>query len=164
MMRTLTTGLMLAALSSACTAQSGGQDEEASSSSQGVSSLDGTGRWTNRGTSLVSCSTPGLGWFSFAPDMSRSCRPGDAASSYSCAPRTKSTMISYFSCVYDANSPIPTGEFTVGSGLYYSNGSHYCQFVSAERYQASAGRPLNWDAIRKYVSIPGSMTSDGECR
>lgn len=58
---------------------------------------------------------------------------------------------------------IPAGYFSVGAGIYYSNGSSYCYFPSMAEFTQASGKSSK-DGILSVTSLPSGMKNDGACR
>lgn len=76
--------------------------------------------------------------------------------------RTPNTSITIEGSAAANSEIIAEGLFMLGVGIYYSNGSAYCQFGSMESFTKATGR-TNADGIRRVTGIPSSMKSDGDC-
>lgn len=58
---------------------------------------------------------------------------------------------------------IPAGLFSMGVGIYYSNGSSYCYFPSMSSFTQVTGR-TSLTGVPSVATIPSSMKNDGACQ
>lgn len=77
--------------------------------------------------------------------------------------RTPNVSISVQGSPNPAGAAISEGLFVYGVGIYYSNGSAFCQFPNMEMFTQRTGR-TDINGIRVYSSLPQIMKNDGVCQ
>ena len=63
----------------------------------------------------------------------------------------------------EESQPAYVGVFRVGEGLFYSNGSAYCQYDTWPHFECATG-VTDFNAVTTFPSVPGGLESHGVCQ